>query len=101
MRSQAYPDWELRIVDDGSTESRVREAVERSAVDERIKAAVPRATTSGISTATNRALDQCEGEMVAFLDHDDVLAPEALLRVVREFSGRPADAMSSTATRTS
>ena len=54
----------------------------------------------GISAATNRALEACEGELVAFLDHDDLLAPQALLRVVREFRRRPGPT-SSTATRTS
>jgi GT2 family glycosyltransferase len=87
--SQTYPDWELRIVDDCSTDGRVREAIDRAArAEERVKPLFLEENL-GISAATNRALEQCEGELVAFLDHDDVLAPEALLRVVREFGDRP------------
>ena len=90
VRSQTYLEWELRIVDDCSTDGRVREAIERAAADdERVKPFFLEENI-GISAATNRALEAAQGELVAFLDHDDVLAPEALLRVVREFGDRPA-----------
>lgn len=87
--SQAYPDWELRVADDGSTDPGVRRVIERhNEAEDRIKA-VYLERNCGISAATNRALTDCEGELVAFLDHDDLLAPGALLRVVREFARRP------------
>ena len=46
-------------------------------LDPRIRvAAMPE--NSGIAAATNRAAELAEGEWLAFLDHDDELAPDAL-----------------------
>ncbi len=87
--SQAYPEWELCIADDGSTGGAVRSTIERHAgAEERVKA-IYLERNSGISVATNSALATCEGELVAFLDHDDLLAPGALLGVVRELVRHP------------
>ncbi len=68
---------------------RCARTIERHAeADERIKT-VQLERNSGISAATNAALALCAGEFVAFLDHDDVLSPDALLRVVHELARRP------------
>ncbi len=81
VRAQTYPRWELRVVDDGSRSERVRELVGgMAAADPRIRLEVI-SGNSGISVATNRAVELCSGEFVAFLDHDDKLAPDALEQV--------------------
>ena len=86
VRAQHYPDWELVIVDDGSTRTDTRTAVKRAVSrDSRISARLL-SENVGISAASNQALEPCRGELVAFLDHDDELTPDALLRVAREFS---------------
>ena len=83
VRAQHYPEWELCIVDDGSGQPELNAAVQRYAdADPRIKFA-PATENRGISAATNAALEMCEGEFVGFLDHDDTLTPDALLRVVQ------------------
>jgi len=91
VRSQSYPDWELVIVDDGSRREDTRRAITRAVGrDPRITARLLERNL-GISAATNSALELCRGEFVAFLDHDDTLAPDALLRVVQAFANNDVD----------
>ncbi len=78
--NQVYPDWKLCVVDDASPSSLVSDVVEEYARrDARIK--FKRRVENGhISRASNDALTLSNGEFVALLDHDDVLAPEALFQ---------------------
>ncbi len=88
VRRQSYPSWELCIADDGSSSPRLRRALDRYARDARIS--VTRLErNSGIAAATNAALALAEGDFVAFLDHDDVLAADALLRVAQALGEDP------------
>jgi GT2 family glycosyltransferase len=89
VREQRHSRWELCIVDDGSTRQRVRDVPrEYAARDPRVKLELLDAN-SGISAASNRAVGMCAGEYVAFLDHDDVLSPDALLEVARAIEADP------------
>ncbi|HEX3550166.1 MAG TPA: glycosyltransferase family 2 protein, partial [Candidatus Elarobacter sp.] len=81
VSAQLYPHWELCIADDASPESRVREVLrEYAARDPRVKL-VLRERNGHIAEASNSALALASGEYVALLDHDDVLAPDALFHV--------------------
>ncbi len=79
--AQAYPRWQLCIVDDASPGGRVIEvAREYANRDPRIE--VRRREVNGhISEASNTALTMAAGDYVALLDHDDELRPHALLEV--------------------
>jgi GT2 family glycosyltransferase len=89
VERQIYPDWELVVVDDGSVDSPVRDALESlHHRDERIRV-IHRERRGGISAALNTGLDNASGEFVAFLDHDDVLATDALLIVALLLDERP------------
>jgi glycosyltransferase involved in cell wall biosynthesis len=78
VRSQTLADWEWCLVDDGSAQPEIRLALESAAeADARIRVA-HRSTNGGIVAASNDALAMARGEFVAFLDHDDLLAPNAL-----------------------
>lgn len=89
VRGQHYPEWELCIVDDGSGQPELVAAIQRYAdADARIKFEAA-AENRGISAATNAALEMCSGEFVGFLDHDDTLTPDALLRVVQALTADP------------
>jgi GT2 family glycosyltransferase len=91
VRAQIYPNWELSIADDGSEREDTRRTVTRAVSrDGRITARLLD-RDAGISAATNAALELCRGELVAFLDHDDTLAPEALLRVAQAFAAHRPD----------
>ena len=79
---QIYPDWELCIADDASTEPHVRRLLEKYAKqDPRIKLAF-RKENGHISRCSNSAIELATGEYIALLDHDDLLPAEALYEVV-------------------
>ena len=86
---QTYPDWELCLADDASNIPELTALLEKySRGESRIKF-VTLPENMGISGATNAALSQCSGEYVAFLDHDDELAPFALSEVVEAINDDP------------
>lgn len=82
---QTYPGWELILAD--ATEGDGLESVVRSVWDGRIRyMRLPE--NAGIAANTNRALELAWGDYVGLLDHDDVLADNALhemaLRILQE-----------------
>ncbi|MCC7040525.1 MAG: glycosyltransferase [Burkholderiales bacterium] len=89
VRAQAYPAWELCIVDDASTHPAVAALLDAQAGDARVRVQ-RRAVNGGIAAATNDALALATGAFCAFLDHDDTLAPEALLAMVEAIAAHPA-----------
>jgi GT2 family glycosyltransferase len=89
VRAQAYPDWELCIVDDASPQPHVRRVLEEYAEnDSRIRLCF-RDENGHISRSSNSALVMARGDFVALLDHDDALPPHALLEVARVLVARP------------
>ena len=78
MLAQTHDDWEWCLVDDASSNPKVREVMERLArKDKRIRIAF-RAVNGGIVAASQDALDIATGKFIALLDHDDVLHQKAL-----------------------
>lgn len=81
VRTQLYPLWELCIADDASTNPAIPRLLARhAAADPRIRV-MRRSQNGHIARATNDALAMAQGSHVAFLDHDDVLAENALHHV--------------------
>lgn len=75
VRRQTYSDWELLLIDDGSTDA-TPALCDRLAEDPRIR--VFHKPNGGVSSARNLGLREAAGEYIAFLDADDRFAPEAL-----------------------
>lgn len=76
---QTYENWELVIVDDCSTDN--TEEVVKGFKDPRIKY-FKNEKNSGAALTRNRALREAQGEWVAFLDSDDLWAPEKLEKML-------------------
>jgi glycosyltransferase involved in cell wall biosynthesis len=89
VRTQIYPNWELCIADDASSDPDVRRVIDRHiAEDSRIRVKF-REKNGHISESTNSALELASGDFVAFLDHDDLLHPEALFHVAAMIGASP------------
>lgn len=76
VKAQTYENWELVLVEDGSTDESlcILETVERQ--DGRIR--VIRQENGGAAKARNHGLSKAEGRFVAYLDADDLWSPDKL-----------------------
>jgi GT2 family glycosyltransferase len=81
--AQEHTDWEWILVDDASPSPGVRDFIrEQAATDPRIRL-VERAENGHIVKASNDGVDAARGEFLAFVDHDDLLADNALKAMAR------------------
>ena len=76
--SQTYSDWELLIVDDCSSDN-TDEVVKVYLTDQRIKY-IKNEKNSGAAVSRNCALREAKGRWIAFLDSDDIYAPNLFWR---------------------
>lgn len=76
VRQQTYAGWELVVVDDGSTDNTSQIAQRYVDADPRVRLFFQ--SNGGQASARNKALREARGELVAFLDSDDLWLPEKL-----------------------
>lgn len=82
---QTYNNWELVIVNDGSTDNTL--SVVKRFTDPRVL--VMSQKNSGVSAARNRGLEKCKGSYITFLDADDTLPPESIEKRVAYLEANP------------
>jgi glycosyltransferase involved in cell wall biosynthesis len=81
--AQDFADWELILVDDGSTDSSAGFAAELARQHSNVAVVHhPRRENCGLAASRVRGSDRATGEYLMFLDHDDLLFPDALSSLV-------------------
>jgi glycosyltransferase involved in cell wall biosynthesis len=84
VSAQTYRDYEVIVVDDGSTDD--SELVIERHVTERMT--ILKQDNSGAAKARNRALSHADADFAIFLDADDLIAPTHLETMVRRLDGQ-------------
>lgn len=87
VRAQTRADWEVVAVDDGSTDETARILAAASAEDRRVR--VVSGPRRGPGAARNVAAAAARGELLAFLDADDLWAPDRLAAAAETLAARP------------
>jgi hypothetical protein len=82
--AQDYPDFELLIVDDGSTDNTHQILLEYGS-----RLGFIRQPNRGVSAARNRGIRETSGKLIAFLDSDDRWLPGKLTCQVEFFQNHP------------
>lgn len=76
LRGQTYKDFEIIMVNDGSTDDSEEVCKEFSESDSRFR--LISQPNAGVSAARNLGIEIADGEWIAFMDADDVMPPDAL-----------------------
>ena len=87
--AQTYGNWELILIDDGSTDHTPAVCDRYAEINAGIH--VIHIPNSGPAAARNRGIDAAHGELLYFLDADDCLEPDALELMIREFRNSAPD----------
>lgn len=89
LKDQSYQNWEVIIGNASPDDSRMRSILDEYAKnDARIKS-VDIPDNLGISENTNAALKHASGDYIGFMDHDDLLAPDALFEIAIRLEANP------------
>jgi glycosyltransferase involved in cell wall biosynthesis len=86
VRAQTFQDWELVVIDDGSTDGT---SALLEGVDPRLR--LVRQENQGVAAARNRGLREARGDLLAFLDSDDEWTPHHLELAVAFFDAHPGE----------
>jgi glycosyltransferase involved in cell wall biosynthesis len=72
--AQSFADFELLLIDDGSTDNSAQRCAHYAAMDKRVQ--VIKQANQGVSQARNVGLRLSTGTYIGFIDGDDVIEPD-------------------------
>lgn len=83
IRKQTYKDWELLVVDDGSTDGTEKRVEDLSKTDPRVKLIRRTEFPKGGQKCRNIGYNASQGDYICFFDADDLISPSCIERRVR------------------
>lgn len=89
MKLQTYKNWELIIVDDGSTDNTYEKLKEYAKSDSRIKVYIRNRAPKGSVTCRNIGQSKMNGKYFIHFDSDDIIAPFCLEQRVLYMENNP------------
>lgn len=87
--SQSFRDFELILVDDGSTDGSAEICMRRQQEDSRIQIYTQK--NAGAGAARNKGIEVCTGQFLLFFDSDDWILPDCLQLLHDEMCAAPTD----------
>ncbi|MBU7583568.1 MAG: glycosyltransferase family 2 protein [Nostoc sp. TH1S01] len=87
VQQQTFADWELLIVNDGSTDDTIEVIREYQKNSDRIH--LINQPNQGVSTARNHGVENSQGQIIAFLDADDQWYPDKLSQHLTHLQSNP------------
>lgn len=94
LTAQTYPHWEAVVVDDGSPDNVQAVCEQLHSVEPRVR--YFRKTNGGLSSARNAGIERARGQLVQFLDADDLLLPGKFAQHVEAHRSLPGMSVSYT-----
>lgn len=88
IQAQTYPNWELIVVNDGSTDNTGKILVDLAKNDQRIKMVHCR-KNKGASVASNLGLSKARGSFIARMDSDDIALSDRLDKQINFLLNNP------------
>ena len=89
VRSQTYSNWELCLSDGSGAFSPLEDTLKKYAEEDPRIHVVRNEEPMRIAQNTNAAIQEASGDYLAFLDHDDMLTPDALFEVAKALDASP------------
>jgi len=87
IQNQSFTDFELLLIDDGSTDGSGKICDEYAHKDSRIK--VIHQKNCGVSSARNEGLDKAIGSYITFVDPDDAIEKDTYLNNIKKLFQNP------------